>query len=1405
MKNYTVISILVSFYQKKLSKMCRLNVILTSLLINCISIQIYASTPEWERVYEGGINGHIAQLYNGGMSITKPVFIDIDNDNDQDLFIGRASGDVRYYKNTGTPDKPSFSLQDDNFLSIIGNSYGDQSGTHICPVFVDIDDDKDYDLIYGEYTGKLKYYQNNGTSYTPNFISSNNYFSSITVDGFAQPFFCDIDADGDYDLFVGYGVNPGGSSGGIKFYRNIGTSEIPNFSFVSSSFIPSRTEPDQHPTFVDIDGDKDFDLFIGTYSGSIFFYRNIGTESSPNFVDEEDPLPFFSIDLWISETFSDLDNDGDWDCFVGGQCGSILYFENIGTCSFPSFISPKISIPGIDFTLEVGGWGLWKGQHSIPALVDIDDDGDLDLFTSQYNPGQINFYRNDGSPKNPIFTMITAKYGNISFTSTHDPAVLGHICFGDIDNDDDLDLFIGKEDGKVIFYRNNGNKKDPSWILVNSSYINALVGDSSVWAAPTLIDIDGDGDLDFIVGERWGNILLFRNNGTSTTPSFSGYTNLGLNPGYFPKPSLYDVDKDGDFDLFIGVEGSYGNARIIFYKNIGTSSNPIFSLENNDFATIDKNYTYPAPIFSDLDGDGDMDLICGSERGGINFYKNNSTHLMITPNTTTLINGTSILFQTTGNTGTVTYNFVRNPSNATLLSDGHYTSGEATGEIDIIEAKDATNIIGRAYINVISPTQLTASGKAVVMAGKKGNDSLWTTTNELANFVYRMLIYRGFSKTNVQYMSNDVNQDVDGNGSNDDIDTASSLTAIEQALSSFAAGSPNLFVYLIDHGSADFEGNNGSFNCNPSDQLSAAQLDAMLDNLQTNENVTTITLVVDCCQSGAFLKQCAGAPAGKARIVISSSDSLKPAVFTAGGLISFTNGFVSSLFAGLSVGSAFDLASGSMDFIQKAQLDDTGDGIYNKDSDGNIANRTTIGASFIAGADRPQIGKITPNLTLTGGSTSALIWASEVSGVYPIQNVWATIAQPGLASDAYLTPDKPIENLPKITLAWDSVDQRYEATTDTFTLLGAYAVNIYAEDIWGGVSYPKQTYINQINSDERIIIVCGDGAYDGDSPWAYSNYLANIVYETAKARWISDSNITYLSSSSGTYVDGTPTKTNLQNAIAAASGISKLTVYLVGKGSGTSFDIDGDGSDADDVSPSEMDGWLDSIQTSGNTTEIVILDFIQSGAWISSLIPPSGKKRIVITSCSPAENSWCEAGGIISFTEWFFNGIFNGSNVRNSFLWGRSAIRNITNFSQNPIFDDNGSGTNTSQDGALAAVTYIGAAFVTGADAPIIGDYAKDRDLPTNTETLWASGVWSSVGIREVFAYVIRSGSSSTTKVDLAYNPATSRWEAVYSGFIPNEKHTIVYFAKDKSETLSEPYTTNFGDSGSSVNDWMLF
>jgi len=126
------------------------------------------------------------------------------------------------------------------------------------------------------------------------------------------------------------------------------------------------------------------------------------------------------------------------------------------------------------------------------------------------------------------------------------------------------------------------------------------------YANPTFADLDGDGDLDALVGNNAGNTLYFQNIGSATAASFASPVTNALGLSAVPSkaaPTLVDLDGDGDLDVLAG-EG-YGNTR--YFQNSGSATAASFAAPlTTPFGLSDVGYR-STPTFADLDGDGDPD------------------------------------------------------------------------------------------------------------------------------------------------------------------------------------------------------------------------------------------------------------------------------------------------------------------------------------------------------------------------------------------------------------------------------------------------------------------------------------------------------------------------------------------------------------------------------------------------------------------------------------------------------------------------------------------------------------------------------------------------------------------------------------------------------------------------------
>jgi len=546
------------------------------------------------------INGvSVANSFGGGFSgSTAPAFADIDGDGDQDLFVGEFDGHINFYRNYGTAINPHYKLVTDRLTSVAGPI---AVGINSVPTFADIDKDGDFDLFVGEETGNINFYRNISASRDtiPILFLEQEVLSGIQLYKYSTPTFADIDGDGDQDLFVG-DVN-----GTITLYPNTGTAQ--SFSYTSSTRNFAFIDVGTHsiPNFADVDKDGKVDLIVGASEGNIYFYQNTGSIFSASFSSS-----VFIADVGNNSTpvFVDIDKDGDVDLFAGentsGRDVNIYFYRNFGQ-AFPQ---------SLQFVTTTFVSNLDVGKRSAPSLVDIDNDNDFDLFVGKED-GKINFYQNIGSATNPIFEL------ELKNPASFDVGSNGVPNFVDIDQDGDRDLFVGERDGRIKYYHNFGTATKPDFRLVTDSLAsNAGSIDVGMNSVLTFADIKKDGDADLFVGELDGNINFYRNIGTATNFVFTlDTTNLfSIDSGNNSAPSFVDIDSDRDVDLFVGESGG----TIKFYENNGAGTDSILTFEILSENLVSSNGSFSVPVFTDIDKDGDFDLFVGENEGGLHFYRN---------------------------------------------------------------------------------------------------------------------------------------------------------------------------------------------------------------------------------------------------------------------------------------------------------------------------------------------------------------------------------------------------------------------------------------------------------------------------------------------------------------------------------------------------------------------------------------------------------------------------------------------------------------------------------------------------------------------------------------------------------------------------------------------------------------
>ncbi|MCX6640346.1 MAG: FG-GAP-like repeat-containing protein [bacterium] len=550
------------------------------------------------------------QPWAGGMDYSTPELCDLDNDGDLDFFCGDYCGYVKYFKNIGTTTHPNFIFITDFLDSLHSAGLPEHGYSHVD--FADIDGDGDKDALVSY--SRVLLFHNIGTSMQPLFsinpdtLHDTNGNQIISM----HATLVDINNDGKVDLFAGH------YNGYIQYYQNVGTSANYSFQLISSNWLNTIVSGEYaDPCFADLDSDGDLDLLVGTGDGTIYYYRNDGTPQNPQMTYVTNN--YFSIDVGAdaSPELADIDGDGDLDLFVGrshwtagGGPGDVYFYLNVGTAQIPIF------------HLVTTNYLTWNcGIMAKPSLIDIDDDGDLDLISS--TDFYLTLYRNQGTLANPHFVWETDNFCNISTPGACEPWFADM----DADGDYDLFIGPGAIPGPpgLYFFRNQGSPQTPNFVLESTNLVPGYFTQGSVCLNPCTADIDADGDQDLFVKDNLGCCYFFRNVGTPTNFQFQYVTSNWQNfTGPYYYMNFYDIDGDGDLDLFKYHEVTIyypWDKNLRFYRNIGTPQNANMRFEIGDMFPELMIWS-ACPYVIDMDQDGDGDLFVGDQWGGIRYFKN---------------------------------------------------------------------------------------------------------------------------------------------------------------------------------------------------------------------------------------------------------------------------------------------------------------------------------------------------------------------------------------------------------------------------------------------------------------------------------------------------------------------------------------------------------------------------------------------------------------------------------------------------------------------------------------------------------------------------------------------------------------------------------------------------------------
>lgn len=422
------------------------------------------------------------------------------------------------------------------------------------------------------------------------------------------------------------------------------------------------------PVEMEFNGDGLMDLFLFDRAGNrITTYINNGStgssayEFAPQYLDQ---LP--DLHDWVRSV--DYDCDGDLDLFTYTNSAMGVWRNDYTTGA------------GLQFTLVSSAIISWYGsiqnpifvsQVNMPALTDVDGDGDLDVITFANSSNYLEYHKNyamDSLGVCDAFRFYLQPYcwgyfklsglsnigllfqncragvinenGSLPFENNrHSGSVLTPM---DQDCDGDVDLLNGDLLGQNMLYLQNGGTPDSAYIVSQDSAFPVYDVQVSMQNLPAAyyLDLDNDSLKDMLVapfatvGEDFNNIHFYKNTSDNCSNVFNYVKNrfiadMSIDVGTASTVCFFDADKDGLTDIISGNDLYYNSnqtsafSRLAWFRNTGTAQQPVFELITDDWNGLSGiTQLSLAPAFGDLDGDNDDDLLLGNSDGTLIYYQN---------------------------------------------------------------------------------------------------------------------------------------------------------------------------------------------------------------------------------------------------------------------------------------------------------------------------------------------------------------------------------------------------------------------------------------------------------------------------------------------------------------------------------------------------------------------------------------------------------------------------------------------------------------------------------------------------------------------------------------------------------------------------------------------------------------
>lgn len=616
----------------------------------------------------------LAYPFTGGFNNPQLSEVDLNNDGIMDLYIFDRSASVHLtFLNDGVPNESSYSYAPaftQNFPTLENWAMlRDYNGDGIQDLF-------SYSTELGidgisAFTG---YYENDTIAFEaynypfdPNFRfkvlrfpTRNGGSTQIFITRIDYPAIDDVDSDGDLDILT---FNLAG--GYVEWYKNISVERgygLDSLIFeledncwggffesgITASIDLSAFQGDcvdglnlietRHAgstlTTLNLDEDCDKELLLGDLSFDNLIALQNGGNCETAWMNEQD-LEFPSnsepakVDIFPIAFHLDLNNDGKKDLVAAPN--DVNGAENLNTIWYypnqTDDLNPRFELQQRDLFVENT---LDFGSGSNPTFVDYNGDGLLDIVVGTIGfieelgkrDARLFLLENIGTPSSPAFELIDEDYLNLSQFSSQTWNFAP--TFGDLDTDGDIDLLIGEEFGTLFWAENTSGQMNRIEITnIEPNFADIDVGLAS---SPHLTDLNGDGRLDLLIGERNGNVNYFENLGTSVSPMFSEIPNSEIFgridarvQGFFSGYSAPIIIKAKEKEYVLtGTEVG----RLELYNLEADDFNSGFELLSETFGSLQPG-NRSKPTVGDLNQDGWYDLLIGNIRGGLSLFSTN--------------------------------------------------------------------------------------------------------------------------------------------------------------------------------------------------------------------------------------------------------------------------------------------------------------------------------------------------------------------------------------------------------------------------------------------------------------------------------------------------------------------------------------------------------------------------------------------------------------------------------------------------------------------------------------------------------------------------------------------------------------------------------------------------------------